>query len=78
RSQEEFCRNILKLGFLLGDAEDISCRTNLAIPALLRTWKVLTPSMTSEVTLRRLYSCYMFPILLYSSSTWALTQPKLR
>ncbi|KAL3666471.1 hypothetical protein V7S43_019057 [Phytophthora oleae] len=58
-----------KLGSLLGDAEDVSRRKNLATAALHRMWKVwLRPSKTSEVTRLRLYNC----------GTWALTDSVLR
>ena len=74
RAKDEYWRITRKLGSLLGDAEDVSRRKNLASAALHRMWKVwLGPSKTSESTRLRLYNCYVLPILLYNCGTWALT-----
>ena len=79
RAKDEDWRITRKLGSLLGDAEDVSRRKNLASAALHRMWKVwLRPSTTSENTRLRLYNCYVLPILLYNCGTWALTNSVLR
>ncbi|UIZ23662.1 hypothetical protein KXD40_007818 [Peronospora effusa] len=74
RAKDEDWRITRKLGSLLGDAEDVFRRKNLATAALHRMWKVwLRPSKTSEATRLRLYNCYVLPILLSNCGTWALT-----
>ncbi|RMX63187.1 hypothetical protein KXD40_006725 [Peronospora effusa] len=79
RAKDEDWRITRKLGSLLGDAENVSRRKNLATAALHRMWKVwLRPSKTSEATRLRLYNCYVLPILLYNCGTWALTDSVLR
>ena len=79
RAKDEDWRITRKLGSLLGDAEDVSRRKNLASAALHRMWKVwLRPLKTSETTRLRLYNCYVLPILLYNCGTWALTDSVLR
>ncbi|RQM09059.1 hypothetical protein KXD40_008052 [Peronospora effusa] len=58
RAKDEDWRITRKLGSLLGDAEDVSRRKNLATTALHRMLKVwLRPSKTSEATRLRLYKC---------------------
>ncbi|KAG6623384.1 putative EndonucleaseReverse transcriptase [Phytophthora cinnamomi] len=75
RAQEEAWRNTKKLGSLLGDAEDVSRRKQLARAALNRMWTLwLRTSQTSERTRVRLYNSYVLPILLYNCGTWALTK----
>ncbi|KAG6611604.1 putative EndonucleaseReverse transcriptase [Phytophthora cinnamomi] len=75
RAQEEAWRNTKKLGSLLGDAEDVSRRKQLARVALNRMWTLwLRTSQTSERTRVRLYNSYVLPILLHNCGTWALTK----
>ncbi|KAG6623819.1 putative EndonucleaseReverse transcriptase [Phytophthora cinnamomi] len=75
RAQEEAWRDTKKLGSLLGDAEDVSRRKQLARAALNRMWTLwLRTSSTSERTRVRLYNSYVLPILLYNCGTWALTK----
>ncbi|GMF47866.1 unnamed protein product [Phytophthora fragariaefolia] len=58
RAQEEAWRNTKKLGSLLGDAEDVSRRKQLARAALNRMWALwLRTSQTSERTRVRLGTC---------------------
>eukprot|EP00644_Phytophthora_capsici_P006316 jgi/Phyca11/117195/e_gw1.32.409.1 len=78
RAKNEDWRITRKLGSLLGDAEGVCRRKNLATAALHRMWKVwLRPSKTSEATRLRLYNCYVLPILLYNCGIWALTESVL-
>eukprot|EP00644_Phytophthora_capsici_P005377 jgi/Phyca11/96606/e_gw1.1.1544.1 len=78
RALEETWRSTRKLGSLLGDEEDVSRRKSLAAAALRRLWTVwLRPHYTTDETRVRLYNCYVLPVLLYNSGTWALTTTQL-
>ena len=68
-----------KLGFLLGDREDVARRKQLAAAAFSSLWSLWTRgSSISEKGRIRLYKALVLPILLYNSSTWALTKSALK
>ncbi len=71
----EIWRNVKKLGSLLGDAEDIQRRKQLATTALYRMknyWYRRKTRVRLHIRLQ-IYKTYIKPILTYNSSTWGLT-----
>ena len=67
-----------KLGSLLGDCEDVARRKQLAAAAFASLWSLWKRgSIISEKRRIRLYKALVLPILLYNSSTWALTKSVL-
>ncbi|EGZ30617.1 hypothetical protein PHYSODRAFT_467847 [Phytophthora sojae] len=78
RATEEAWRSTQKLGSLLGDSEDLTRRKILAAGALRWLWTIwIWPQYVSDATRVRLYNCYVLPVLLYNSGTWALTPSEL-
>lgn len=71
----EVWRTTKKLGSLLGDAEDVTRRKQLASVAFHRMWTLwLRKQQVSESLRIRLYNAFILPILTYNMATWALTQ----
>ena len=71
----EVWRTTKKLGSLLGDAEDVTRRKQLASVAFHRMWTLwLRKQQVSESLRIRLYNAFILPILTYNMGTWALTQ----
>lgn len=72
---DEAWRGCKKLGSLIGDAEDIQRRKQLAsltFSSMCNTWK--RRDKISEKTRLRLYSAFVLPVLLYNSGTWGTTE----
>ncbi|XP_065180181.1 uncharacterized protein LOC135810616 [Sycon ciliatum] len=72
---DEPWRMVKKLGSLLGDAEDVTRRKQLAAIAfksLCQLWK-RRDQVSLEVRVR-LYNCFVLPVLLYNCSTWGITR----
>ena len=70
----EVWRVTKKLGSLLGDAEDVAHRKQLALLALRRMWTLwLQRQHVGEALRLSLYNAFIVPVLTYTG-TWALTQ----
>ena len=71
----EVWRVTKKLGSVLGDAEDMARRKQLALLAFRRMWTLwLRWRHVGEAQRLRLYNAFIVPVLTYNMSTWALTQ----
>ena len=76
---DEYWRNVKKLGSLLGDTEDVLRRKNLARAALNRMWKLwINRNRLSESLRIRLYNAYIKPVLLYNCGTWGITDTVIK
>lgn len=77
--QDEYWRNVKKLGSLLGDIQDLSRRKHLAKASFHRMWKIwVNQNVISEQIRLRIYNAYVRPVLLYNCGTWGLTQTALK
>ena len=75
----EAWRKTKKLGSLLGDAEDVSHRKQLASVAFRNMWKIFVRHQRiSECNRLRLYNVYVRPVLLYNCGTWGLTETVMK
>ena len=75
---EEEWRTTKKLGSLLGDAEDMLRRQQLATVAFGKLWTLwIRRSLVSEDLRIRLYNAFVLPILCYNCATWAPTKQQL-
>ena len=64
-----------KLGLLLGDAEDVAHRKQLALVAFHWMWTLwLRRQHVSEALRLHFYNAFIVPAITYNMSTWALTQ----
>ena len=71
---DERWRTSRKLGSLLGNIEDVTCRRQLAEAAFRSMWSLWKRRGLIREPLRmRLYCAFIMPILLYNSGTWGLT-----
>ena len=71
----EVWRTTKKLGSLLGDAEDVARRKQLALVAFRRMWTIwLRRQQINEALRLRLYNAFIVPVLTYNMGTWALTR----
>ena len=71
-------RTTRKLGPLLGDAEDVACRMQLANVSFHKMWTVWFRGAQISPHLRlRLYSAFILPALMYNMGTWGLTKTEL-
>lgn len=71
----EHWRSTRKLGSLIGDAEDVSRRKQLASAAFNSMRSLWQQRQHIGEKLRiRLYNAFVLPVLLYNSGTWGLTQ----
>ena len=67
-----------KLGSLLGDAEDVARRMQLANISFHKMWTVWFRGAQISLLLRlRLYSAFILPVLTYNMGTWGLTKTEL-
>ena len=67
-----------KLGSLLGDAEDVARRKQLANVAFRKLWTVWFRRAHISLQLRlRLYASFVIPVLTYNIGTWGLTHADL-
>ena len=70
----EFWRTTKKLGSLLGDAEDVTRRRQLATATFRSLWSLWKRRDAVREKLRiRLYNAFVMPVLLYNGGTWGLT-----
>ena len=68
-------RTTRKLGSLLGDAEDVARRMQLANVSFHKMWTVWFRGAQISLPLRlRLYSAFVLPVLTYNMGTWGLTK----
>ena len=75
---EEEWRMTSKLGSLLGAAEDVARRKQLANVAFRKLWTVWFRRTHIILQLRlRLYAWFVIPVLTYNMGTWGLTQAEL-
>ena len=75
---EEDWRMTRKLGSLLGEAEDIARRKQLANVAFRKLSTVWFRRAHISLQLRlRLYASFVIPVLTYNMGTWGLTQADL-
>ena len=75
--QEEYWRKTKKLGSLLGDPEDVSCRKNLARIALSRMWTLwVNKNCLGENVF--VSTMHVKPVLTYNSGTWGITNTKIK
>ena len=75
---EEEWRMTRKLGSLLGEAEDVARRKQLANVAFRKLWTVWFRRAHISLQLRlRLYASFVIPVLTYNMGTWGLTQADL-
>ena len=71
-------RTTRKLGSLLGDAEDMARRMQLANVSFHKMWTVWFRGAQISLHLRlRLYSAFVLPVLTYNMGTWGLTKTEL-
>ena len=71
-------RTTRKLGSLLGDAEDVTRRMQLANVSFHKMWTVWFRGAQIILLLRlRLYSAFVLPVLTYNMGTWGLTKTEL-
>ena len=71
-------RTTRKLGSLLGDAEDVARRMQLANVSFHKMWTVWFRGAQISLPLRlRLYSAFVLPVLTYNMGTWGLTKTEL-
>ena len=71
-------RTTRKLGSLLGDAEDVARRMQLANVSFHKMWTVWFRGAQISLHLRlRLYSAFVLPVLTYNMGTWGLTKTEL-
>ena len=71
-------RTTRKLGSLLGDAEDVAHRMQLANVSFHKMWTVWFRGAQISLHLRlRLYSAFVLPVLTYNMGTWGLTKTEL-
>ena len=74
----ESWRTTRKLGSLLGDAEDVTRRMQLANVSFHKMWTVWFRVAQISLLLRlRLYSAFVLPVLTYNMGTWGLTKTEL-
>ena len=74
----ESWRTTRKLGSLLGDAEDVTRRMQLANVSFHKMWTVSFRGAQISLLLRlRLYSAFVLPVLTYNMGTWGLTKTEL-
>ena len=67
-------RKTRTLGSLLGDAEDVTRRKQLAAVAFQRMWSLWVRKRHISEELRlRLYNAFIVPVLTYTMGTWGLT-----
>ena len=67
-------RKTRKLGSLMGDAEDVTRRKQLAAVAFQRLWSLWVRKRHICEGLRlRLYNAFIVPVLTYNMGTWGLT-----
>ena len=67
-----------KLGSLLGEAEDVARRKQLANVAFRKLWTVWFRRTHISLHLRlRLYASFVIPVLTYNMAKWVLTQADL-
>ena len=77
RAHEPWCTT-RKLGSLLGDAEDVARRMQLANVSFHKMWTVWFSVAQISFPLRlRLYSAFVLPVLTYNMGTWGLTKTEL-
>ena len=71
-------RTTRKLGSLLGDAEDVTRRMQLANVSFHKMWTVwfIGAQISLLLWLRR-YSAFVLPVLTYNMGTWGLTKTEL-
>ena len=70
---EEEWRMTRKLGSLLGEAEDVARRKQLANVAFRKLWTVWFRRTHISLQLRlRLYASFVIPVLTYNMGTWGL------
>ena len=75
---EEVWRMTRKLGSLLGEAEDVARRKQLANVAFRKLWTVWFRRAHISLQLcLRLYASFVVPLLPYNMGTWGLTQADL-
>ena len=75
---EEEWRMTRKLGWLLGEAEDVARRKQLANVAFRKLSTVWFRRAHISLQLRlRLYASFVIPVLTYNMGTWGLTQADL-
>ena len=75
---EEEWRMTRKLGSLLGEAEDVARRKQLANVAFRKLSTVWFRRAHISLQLRlRLYASFVIPVLTYNIGTWGLTQAEL-
>ena len=75
---EEEWRMTRKLGSLLGEAEDVARRKQLANVAFRKLWTVWFRRAHISLQLRlRLYASFVIPVLTYNMGTWGLTKADL-
>ena len=73
--EHEQWRTTRKLGSLLGDAEDVARRMQLANVSFHKMWTVWFRGARISLPLRlRLYSVFVLPVLTYNMGTWGLTK----
>lgn len=77
RSNEGW-RMVKKLGSLLGDAEDVTRRKQLAAVAFKSLWQLWRRNCVSLQLKVRLYNAFVLPVLLYNCGTWGLTQQSVQ
>ena len=71
-------RTTRKLGSLLGDAEDVARRMQLANVSFHKMWTVWFRGAQISLLLRlRLYSAFVLPVLTYNMGTCGLTKTEL-
>ena len=67
-----------QLGSLLGDAEDVTRRMQLANVSFHKMWSVWFRGAQISLLLRLwLYSAFVLPVLTYNMGTWGLTKTEL-
>jgi len=77
RISEEW-RRTKKLGSLIGDAEDVLRRIQLAGVGFSRYWSMwLRGHLINEKLRIRLYNAFIVPILTYNMAAWGLTASQL-
>ena len=71
-------RTTRKLGSLLGDAEDVARRMQLANVSFHKMWTVWFRGAQISLPLRlRLHSAFVLPVLTHNMGTWGLTKTEL-
>ena len=71
-------RTTRKLGLILGGAENVARRMQMANISFHKMWTVWFRGAQISLHLRlRLYSAFVLPVLRYNMGTWGLTQTEL-